>query len=165
MRRPRREQSRRVFFVDGFGHFRARPASSSRGAARARLIRHRQLKNSSQTIPAADEFSFWPHRGRNAIDAIHPVSSAMPRVGNPDQTVVYRRLNNELRHAQGIKYQPGWILGTAATVKVFIDFFIGVWAFVLAWIWSKHIEVRKGDTVKASEIWKRFPKFVMGYTA
>jgi hypothetical protein len=82
-----------------------------------------------------------------------------------DQTVVYRKLENELRHAQGIKYQPGWILGTAATVKVFIDFFIGVWAFVLAWIWSKHIEVRKGDTVKASEIWKRFPKFVMGYTA
>ena len=33
--------------------------------------------------------------------------------------------------AQGIRYQPGWILGTAATVKVFIDIFIGVWAFVL----------------------------------
>jgi hypothetical protein len=77
--------------------------------------------------------------------------------------VVYRRLDNELRHAQGIKYQPGWILGTAATVKVFIDIFIGVWAFVLAWIWTKHIEVRKGDTAKVSEIWNRFPKFVIGY--
>jgi uncharacterized membrane protein YadS len=77
--------------------------------------------------------------------------------------VVYRRLDNELRHAQGIKYQPGWILGTAATVKVFIDIFIGVWAFVLAWIWTKHIEVRKGDTVRAREIWERFPKFVIGY--
>jgi len=65
--------------------------------------------------------------------------------------------------AQGIKYQPGWILGTAATVKVFIDIFIGVWAFVLAWIWTKHIEVRKGDTAKVSEIWKRFPKFIIGY--
>ena len=65
--------------------------------------------------------------------------------------------------AQGIKYQPGWILGTAATVKVFIDIFIGVWAFVLAWIWTKHIDVRKGDTVKAREIWERFPKFVIGY--
>ena len=50
--------------------------------------------------------------------------------------------------AQGIKYQPGWILGTAATVKVFIDIFIGVWAFVLAWIWTRHIEVRQGDTAR-----------------
>jgi uncharacterized membrane protein YadS len=65
--------------------------------------------------------------------------------------------------AAGIKYQPGWILGTAATVKVFIDIFIGVWAFVLAYIWTKHIEVRAGDTVHASEIWERFPKFVIGY--
>src|SRR6478672_1886832 len=58
--------------------------------------------------------------------------------------------------AQGIKYQPGWILGTAATVKVFIDIFIGVWAFVLAWIWTKHIDVRPGDTVRIREIWDRF---------
>jgi uncharacterized membrane protein YadS len=65
--------------------------------------------------------------------------------------------------AQGIKYQPGWILGTAATVKVFIDIFIGVWAFVLAWVWTQHIDVRKGETVKVSEIWHRFPKFVIGY--
>jgi uncharacterized membrane protein YadS len=65
--------------------------------------------------------------------------------------------------AAGIKYQPGWILGTAATVKVFIDIFIGVWAFVLAWVWTKHIDVRPGDTVKAAEIWERFPKFVIGY--
>ena len=65
--------------------------------------------------------------------------------------------------AQGVKYQPGWILGTAATVKVFIDIFIGVWAFVLAWIWTKHIDVRPGDTVRVREIWDRFPKFVIGY--
>jgi uncharacterized membrane protein YadS len=65
--------------------------------------------------------------------------------------------------AQGIKYQPGWILGTAATVKVFIDIFIGIWAFVLAWVWTKHIEVRTSDTAKVSEIWQRFPKFIIGY--
>ncbi len=65
--------------------------------------------------------------------------------------------------AQGIKYQPGWILGTAATVKVFIDIFIGVWAFVLAWIWTRHIEVRQGDTARVGEIWERFPKFIIGY--
>src|SRR5207253_5596784 len=28
--------------------------------------------------------------------------------------------------AEGINYQKGWILGTAATVKVFIDIFIGI---------------------------------------
>jgi uncharacterized membrane protein YadS len=36
--------------------------------------------------------------------------------------------------AEGVKYQAGWILGVTATVKVFIDVFIGVWAFILAWI-------------------------------
>jgi uncharacterized membrane protein YadS len=65
--------------------------------------------------------------------------------------------------AQGIKYQPGWILGTAATLKVFIDIFIGVWAFLLAWIWTKHIDVRKGETANVAEIWERFPKFIIGY--
>jgi uncharacterized membrane protein YadS len=65
--------------------------------------------------------------------------------------------------AQGIKYQPGWILGTAATLKVFIDIFIGVWAFVLAWIWTRHIDVREGETAKVRAIWERFPKFIIGY--
>jgi hypothetical protein len=65
--------------------------------------------------------------------------------------------------AEGIKYQPGWIVGTSATVKVFIDIFIGVWAFVLAWIWTKHIDVHKGEQVRVREIWDRFPKFVIGY--
>jgi uncharacterized membrane protein YadS len=67
--------------------------------------------------------------------------------------------------AQGIKYQPGWIVGTAATVKVFIDIFIGVWAFVLAWVWTRHIDVRPGETARVGEIWQRFPKFVIGYVA
>jgi uncharacterized membrane protein YadS len=65
--------------------------------------------------------------------------------------------------AEGINYQKGWILGTAATVKVFIDIFIGIWAFVLAYIWTTHIEVREGDRARAAEIWNRFPKFIIGY--
>jgi uncharacterized membrane protein YadS len=65
--------------------------------------------------------------------------------------------------AEGINYQKGWILGTAATVKVFIDIFIGIWAFVLAYIWTRHIEVREGGAAKAGEIWERFPKFIIGY--
>ncbi len=67
--------------------------------------------------------------------------------------------------ANGIHYQPGWILGASTTVKVFIDIFIGVWAFVLAWIWSAKIEPKPGEKVKAIQIWERFPKFVLGYVA
>jgi len=65
--------------------------------------------------------------------------------------------------AEGVNYAKGWILGTAATVKVFIDIFIGVWAFVLAYIWTTRIEKREGDRARAGEIWERFPKFVIGY--
>jgi uncharacterized membrane protein YadS len=66
----------------------------------------------------------------------------------------------------GVRYAPGWIMGASTTVKVFIDVFIGVWAFVLAWIWATKIEPRPGDKVKASRIWwERFPKFVLGYVA
>lgn len=67
--------------------------------------------------------------------------------------------------AQGIHYEPGWILGATATVKVFIDIFIGIWAFVLAYIWTNHIEVREGDRARGREIWQRFPKFILGYVA
>ncbi len=63
----------------------------------------------------------------------------------------------------GWHYQEGWVMNTAAAVKVFIDIFIGVWAFVLAVIWSTKIEPRAGDPVRAGEIWQRFPKFVLGY--
>jgi uncharacterized membrane protein YadS len=65
--------------------------------------------------------------------------------------------------AQGINYQKGWMLGTTATVKVFIDIFIGIWAFILAWIWTTRIDVREGDKAKVGEIWERFPKFIIGY--
>ena len=46
--------------------------------------------------------------------------------------------------AEGIAYQPGWMLAVTATVKVFIDIFIGVWAFILAYIWTNHINPRVG---------------------
>jgi uncharacterized membrane protein YadS len=65
---------------------------------------------------------------------------------------------------EGIHYQPDWIMGAAATVKVFIDVFIGVWAFILAFIWCTVIERRTdGDKLHIREIWQRFPKFVIGY--
>src|SRR5437899_2121590 len=66
--------------------------------------------------------------------------------------------------AEGVNYVKGWILGTTATVKIFIDIFIGIWAFILAYIWTNHIEVRAaGDKAKIGEIWERFPKFILGY--
>jgi uncharacterized membrane protein YadS len=66
--------------------------------------------------------------------------------------------------AEGIHYQPGWILGTTATVKVFIDIFIGIWAFILGYIWTNHINpTRDSDKAKVAEIWQRFPKFIIGF--
>ena len=66
--------------------------------------------------------------------------------------------------AEGVNYQSGWILGTATTIKVFIDIFIGIWAFVLGYIWTNHINVtRDQDKARALEIWQRFPKFIIGF--
>lgn len=66
--------------------------------------------------------------------------------------------------AEGVHYQPGWILGTTATVKVFIDIFIGIWAFILGYIWTNHINpAQPGKRAKIVEIWQRFPKFILGF--
>jgi uncharacterized membrane protein YadS len=68
--------------------------------------------------------------------------------------------------ARGIKYDKGWIVGTTTTIKIFIDIFIGIWAFILAYIWTRHIEPRRpGDKLRGAEIWERFPKFVLGFAA
>jgi hypothetical protein len=65
---------------------------------------------------------------------------------------------------EGVHYQPGWLLGTTATVKVFIDIFIGVWAFILGYIWTNYINVApEAERAQAREIWQRFPKFILGY--
>ncbi len=56
------------------------------------------------------------------------------------------------------------ILESAIVTKIWIDVFIGVWAFVLAILWMKYVERTPGQPrVGASEIWFRFPKFVIGY--
>ena len=66
--------------------------------------------------------------------------------------------------AEGVRYQPGWMVGTTATVKVFIDVFIGVWAFILGYIWTHHINATK-DKARIVEVWQRFPKFILGFVA
>ena len=63
----------------------------------------------------------------------------------------------------GIHYQANWIMGAAATVKVFIDVFIGIWSFILAVIWCSVIDRKAGERVRVRHIWERFPKFVIGY--
>ena len=66
----------------------------------------------------------------------------------------------------GVLFQKDWVLNTATNVKVFIDVFIGIWAFILAYIWTKVIENRGANSnqkVPARQIWERFPKFVLGY--
>jgi len=64
---------------------------------------------------------------------------------------------------EGVNYKEGWIMGAATTVKVFIDVFIGIWAFILAIIWCSVIECKPGEKVRPGQIWDRFPKFVIGY--
>ncbi|MGQ9532691.1 MAG: putative sulfate exporter family transporter [Desulfotomaculales bacterium] len=64
---------------------------------------------------------------------------------------------------QGIAYKPDWMLMAATTTKIFIDVFIGIWAFILALIWCYYIECKPGERVQPIEIWYRFPKFVIGY--
>jgi uncharacterized membrane protein YadS len=63
----------------------------------------------------------------------------------------------------GPAFKEGWMTMAATTVKVFIDVFIGVWAFVLAVIWCSVIECKPGEKVRPGQIWDRFPKFVLGY--
>lgn len=70
------------------------------------------------------------------------------------------------RHLQetGEQWQAGWILSAAVLTKIWIDVFIGIWAFLLALLWVYKVEKRPDRmTVGASEIWFRFPKFVIGY--
>ncbi|MCS7279817.1 MAG: putative sulfate exporter family transporter [Thermodesulfobacteriaceae bacterium] len=63
----------------------------------------------------------------------------------------------------GIKYEEGWILMAAATTKLFIDIFISIWAFLLAYLWCAYVECAPGEKVSVREIWRRFPKFVLAY--
>ncbi len=66
--------------------------------------------------------------------------------------------------ATGERWESDWILSAAILTKIWIDVFIGVWAFVLSLIWVYKVERSPGkEHVGASEIWFRFPKFVIGY--
>jgi hypothetical protein len=64
-----------------------------------------------------------------------------------------------------VVWPEGIITVSAVMTKIWIDMFIGVWAFVLAMIWIYKIDRRPGEKVYALEVWHRFPKFVLGYFA
>jgi uncharacterized membrane protein YadS len=64
-----------------------------------------------------------------------------------------------------IQWPEGVITTSAVMTKVWIDMFIGLWAFILAMIWVYKVERIPGERVLASEVWHRFPKFVLGYFA
>ncbi len=65
---------------------------------------------------------------------------------------------------EGLSWQEGWILTASVMTKIWIDIFIGVWAFILALVWIYKVERNPGaQSIGLSEIWFRFPKFVLGY--
>ncbi len=65
---------------------------------------------------------------------------------------------------RGQSWEKGWILSASIMTKIWIDMFIGVWAFILAILWTTLVERKPGQLkVPKSEIWFRFPKFVIGY--
>ncbi len=62
------------------------------------------------------------------------------------------------------KWEEGWILSAAILTKIWIDVFIGIWSFLLAIIWIRNVDNKKHrERIPWSEIWHRFPKFVIAY--
>ncbi len=65
---------------------------------------------------------------------------------------------------QDEKWEEGWILSAAILTKIWIDVFIGIWSFILAIVWIRNVENKKHkEKIPWSEIWFRFPKFVLAY--
>ena len=64
--------------------------------------------------------------------------------------------------ANGVVYQKDSLLAVTTAIKIFIDVFIGVWAFILAFIWTRYINTDQ-EKARPIEIWQRFPKFIIGF--
>jgi len=56
-------------------------------------------------------------------------------------------------------------LEVAATIKMIQNILIGVVAFGIAVFWSSVVERRGASNVGWGEVWKRFPKFILGFLA
>lgn len=55
-----------------------------------------------------------------------------------------------------IQWMEGVITTSAVMAKIWIDMFIGFWAFILAMVWVYKIEKHEGDRVPFSEVWFAF---------
>lgn len=75
----------------------------------------------------------------------------------------FMRTKVEKESGGNIVWMEGVITTSAVMTKIWIDMFIGLWAFILAMVWVYKIEKHEGDRVPFSEVWFRFPKFVLGY--
>ncbi len=76
-----------------------------------------------------------------------------------DQLMISKHLKKTGEH-----WEEDWILSAAILTKVWIDIFIGIWSFILAYVWIKKVD--RGnikEKIPLSEIWFRLPKFVMAY--
>jgi len=51
----------------------------------------------------------------------------------------------------------------AAMVKMIQNVLIGVVAFAFALVWVTRVEKQPGHQPRATEIWNRFPKFILGF--
>ncbi|MEQ8580252.1 MAG: putative sulfate exporter family transporter [Marinoscillum sp.] len=54
-------------------------------------------------------------------------------------------------------------MNVAATIKMIQNILIGVIAFAVAMYWTTKVDRVQGKKVPASEIWNRFPKFILGF--
>ncbi len=78
-----------------------------------------------------------------------------------DELMIAKHIKNK-----GEKWEEGWILSAAILTKIWIDVFIGIWSFILAIIWIKNDKKESNkhkEKIRWSEIWFRFPKFVLAY--
>lgn len=51
----------------------------------------------------------------------------------------------------------------AVTIKMIQNMLIGVMAFAVAIYWTRMVDRQESSTVGIGEIWKRFPKFILGF--
>src|SRR6516162_5519288 len=141
--------------VGGDRHRRRHPRTPDHTGAGLLARRHlRGGRSLDPAVPGAD-VPVAGAAGRRRLD--RPCGQNRRRGGGITESLILAK-----SAAEGVTYQPGWILGTTATVKVFIDIFIGIWAFVLGYIWTNHIDVTS-DKARIAEIWQRFPKFILGF--
>ena len=111
-------------------------------------------------LPFAAQFFLWkePLVAAAWMGLAVKTDGAAVASGAITEALVYARAAKE-----GIVYPAGFMVLTTTTVKVFIDIFIGIWAFVLGVIWVWKVDPKPGEKVPVREIAQRFPKFVIGY--